>query len=345
MAFSSSGMNSQNTADGKSSTELFTFDNGDVTIQVTYHGEAIMGTVFSTAMATASSVWKKFIYPPWAQTPQNPDSVNQVRIPPKPALCAPPIDKLDFREDDGDALLVLLRIAHLQFKHITSRPDAALFHGVLELCDLYDCVELIKPWIGDWMIKNPCYGRRVDPRWLFSSWILGMPDKFEIAARSIVLAIDADGEMVRDGMRFSLKAGNVPPDIVGGIFKARKTVVKAVIGVIQQWVEEFTSDEDTQCFCVYLNRHCDAVILGNIIREVVAIGIWPKRSPSRCTESVDDLVGRFSSLGGYSYHKTCIAGLRRTLPHAYEIPKLTQDSHRRHMEIQAVTIIGQSQAT
>ena len=49
---------------------------------------------------------------------------------------------MDFTEDDGDALLILFRLAHIRFKDI---PDKLPYNTLLQvavLCDQYDCVNL-----------------------------------------------------------------------------------------------------------------------------------------------------------------------------------------------------------
>jgi hypothetical protein len=63
----------------------------------------------------------------------------------------PRAKELDFTEDNGDALLILLRIAHLQFEDISEEEMAldSLLHLAV-LCDMYDCAKLVKPWLSHW---------------------------------------------------------------------------------------------------------------------------------------------------------------------------------------------------
>lgn len=99
-------------------------------------------------MAMASPVWKQFIFSPLLQKEQTATG-DEERVAPKPALCAPYVEELDFSEDDGEALLLLLRYTHLQFKEIPQFPDNTLFRNVAILCDLYDCgmLKIISPFL------------------------------------------------------------------------------------------------------------------------------------------------------------------------------------------------------
>ena len=59
--------------------------------------------------------------------------------------------ELHFEDDDGEALLLLLRIAHLQFAEVPVSLDFDKLLQVAILCDMYDCVGLVKPWLSTWL--------------------------------------------------------------------------------------------------------------------------------------------------------------------------------------------------
>lgn len=143
---------SDNAADPPSSKYLrslkgFTFESGDVTIKIKKQiqvkennrfvekEEMCMGKVYSGAMAMASPVWKKFLFPPWATE-------------------RGPVAKLDFSEDDPDALQLLLNIAHLQLTKVpkyTKPLPVPLMTALAVLCDQYDCVNLAALWLDGWL--------------------------------------------------------------------------------------------------------------------------------------------------------------------------------------------------
>lgn len=53
--------------------------------------------------------------------------------------------EMDLPEDDADALLCVLRIAHLQFRKIPETLDYAELLKMAILCDKYDTVAIIRP--------------------------------------------------------------------------------------------------------------------------------------------------------------------------------------------------------
>lgn len=59
--------------------------------------------------------------------------------------------QIDFRKDKGEALLLLLRIAHLQFNKVPTNLSLRSIIAITVLCDKYDCTGLVKPWLPLWL--------------------------------------------------------------------------------------------------------------------------------------------------------------------------------------------------
>ena len=53
--------------------------------------------------------------------------------------------EMDFPEDDPDALLCVLRIAHLQFRKVPETLDYAELLNLAIICDKYDTVAIVRP--------------------------------------------------------------------------------------------------------------------------------------------------------------------------------------------------------
>jgi hypothetical protein len=91
---------------------------------------------------------------------------------------------LDFTNDDSEALLILINVAHLKFTGILiSRMK---YHDLLQvaiLCDQYDCVHLVGPWLSKWL--GTVDEQRVDAtktgqeNWVFIAWVFGMHHMFD----------------------------------------------------------------------------------------------------------------------------------------------------------------------
>ncbi|QSZ32092.1 hypothetical protein DSL72_001661 [Monilinia vaccinii-corymbosi] len=103
----------------------FVLENGDVRAKATYDGRTINFKLSSHALCFASPVWKKFAFPPFPRLrSRSPRSPRSPQLDPQSKKSRPdsadpfPDIELDFTEDDPQALLILLRIAHLQFATI-----------------------------------------------------------------------------------------------------------------------------------------------------------------------------------------------------------------------------------
>lgn len=145
------------------------------------------------AMALSSPVWRAmFAASKWAES-----GSKELALP----------------DDDPEALLLLMRIAHLQFDAIPkvlAKPDAVRTPGCLcyrlaILCDKYDCVGLVTPWLSRWLDGwQPAPSFVIED--LFICWAFGIKDTFKRLMVDLVLQsrLNGDGELVgRDGGRLN----------------------------------------------------------------------------------------------------------------------------------------------
>lgn len=140
----------------------FTFTPSDVRLKINYKNAPVYAHVSSQAMALASPVWKNFLFPPWsinASTAKSECKCQEKNIDTETKfknLRFKPVEELDFTEDDPEALLVLLCIAHSNFESVltTRRPPKGLMANPALLCDKYLCQDLLRPWVGPWIDKE-----------------------------------------------------------------------------------------------------------------------------------------------------------------------------------------------
>jgi len=174
----------------------FVFPFADVRIKITHCSEygsvEYIGRVSSQAMCRASKVWEKFIYPPWSQETPSKTTEGQ-----ETSKAVAPVAELDFTEDNSEALLLLLRITHLQFKEIPQKKlEYPLLLQVAILCDLYDCVELVNPWLKKWLGESKWEASQPGhENWTFIAWVFGQGNEFNICALKMAREIKLD----RDG--------------------------------------------------------------------------------------------------------------------------------------------------
>jgi hypothetical protein len=189
-----------NTAEG-SDKNPFLFPSGDVTLLTTHPNtkQPLTGTVVSYALTLASPVWKKFLFPPW--------ETNGVESKPKQINCT---------EDDSSALLILLNIAHLQFNEVSNgKLEYSLLFEVAKLCDQYDCVDLVRPWLQPWLAREQSECLKVGQEgWLWITWVFGRENVFEACAKNLAKVVSTDkkgGCLLGNG---KLIPEPVPPGIV-----------------------------------------------------------------------------------------------------------------------------------
>lgn len=58
---------------------------------------------------------------------------------------------VDLPEDDGDAMEVILRVLHHAPLEIPASMDLPILAAVAVHCDKYDCTDVLRPWILDWL--------------------------------------------------------------------------------------------------------------------------------------------------------------------------------------------------
>lgn len=182
-------------------------ESGDLRIQVTYSHQTLTWSGLSSSLAQVSPVWEEMLNPPFPKLTSKEGGVDDDEKREK---------KIDLSEEYGEALLILLRIAHCQFSML---PSDLEFETILEmaiLCNKYDCVGLVHSWLELWLVneEREC----VDPGhedWLFIAWVFGREKVFQTLARKLLreMKIGDNGEgLTATGDSFPIL---MPPGIIG----------------------------------------------------------------------------------------------------------------------------------
>jgi len=122
-----------------------------------------------------------------------------------------------FLDDDPDMLLLLLRIAHLQFQELPSSLTYRQLLGLAALCDKYDTVHLARPWLRQWeqprSSPTNCFQQENS---IFIAWTFGDVETFEKWAKHLAMecyTTPTPGQCcIRPGVQLE---ENMPPGIVG----------------------------------------------------------------------------------------------------------------------------------
>ena len=168
--------------------------SGDLTLQVGVGEHRKAFIVSSKAMSLASHVWCKMLDPT--------------------RLCEQ--KRVDLLDDDPDALLILLRISHLQFSNVPLHVEYTILVHLAVLCDKYEMAQILLPWIRPWQADwMPHSLKRGYENLLFVAWVFSDLETYNAIARQWVMksTLDIDGNLVMDTN--VLKHKIIPPEALG----------------------------------------------------------------------------------------------------------------------------------
>jgi hypothetical protein len=127
------------------------------------------------------------------------------------------LNEIPFADDEPEALLLVLRIAHLRFHEIPQQlPDEKLVE-VATICDKYDTVAVCRPFIRDWIapwIKSRRFMKEGNEGFLWIAWVFGYRREFTWLAWALQFSIHTD-EAGNCRVKGKILDHNMPPDLVG----------------------------------------------------------------------------------------------------------------------------------
>ncbi|KAH8749071.1 hypothetical protein F5882DRAFT_470734 [Hyaloscypha sp. PMI_1271] len=282
----------------------FVFADGTTPVIVTYKNDRVVGKVSPHAMALASPVWKKFIFPPFPQR-----SMKDTTEPKGSKIVVEPVEELDFAEDPAEALLILLNITHFRFTGIPTTLPLNILSEIAILCDQYDCVHLAKPWLPQWLANENSEWKSTDPtpttlafgappatpreKWLFIAWVFGREQVLKDLASLLVREIST----YKNGTCAAL-AGNygpMPPGLIESILLCRRVTIAKLLAITAKCASPFTNDPNA-LHCPYRNRACDAIMYGSLLRGLEIAKVTPMMNAEEYHNSVETLSQGLSNL-------------------------------------------------
>ncbi len=173
--------------------------SGDIKLLVQAGEDQKTFVVSSKALCLASPVWRAML-----------DSKSRFKE------ASPSTGEVFLEDDDSEALWILLNIAHFRFLEVPQSLEYDQLLRVSILCDKYDIVTLVRPWLPKWIrgLKHLscCAGYE---EWLFIAWVFGDTSTFERIAYGLVLEIKVPlcgSYLTASG---SLPTENLPPGTLG----------------------------------------------------------------------------------------------------------------------------------
>ncbi|CZR64656.1 uncharacterized protein PAC_14554 [Phialocephala subalpina] len=324
--------------------ELFTLDGGNLEIVTACKAKKVIGKVVSQAMMLASPVWKT-------------------------VLTSEPLPRqIDCSADNGEALLLLLRIAYLRF---ADNPKDLKLMGLLSLailCEKYDCRDPVRPWSGYWI--RSLKWRANDPiclvetRWLYIAWAFGKQEIFDASAMFPVKNVDLSVEGISatkprsPSHSFALKLNTntgsyksrpagldrhpIPEKITSRIFQTRTDMIQQLLDIPYGYIERF--DNENSRLCKLKSESCDAIIYGSLCLKLGPFGLWPKKTAEKYQPSLNRLAADISTVVASSLpnilraegqdHSGCMVPSFKDAVDKimFSIPSPVLDCHRNHIE-------------
>ncbi|PVH99741.1 hypothetical protein DM02DRAFT_614813 [Periconia macrospinosa] len=318
--------------------------SADVTLVIGEEKQLVRASV--PALRNASSVWAAMFSGRWAESDTS---------------------EIAFPDDDIEAMLLVLRIAHIRFNEIPKKEGLSfqLLLDVAFVCDKYDLVHMVRPFLDlhNWAqpYSYPNYEGEGYPAWLFIAWTFGYADSFDRLARDLALSAKIqlavvtkeieDTWVTEDG--HDIVQATLPPEIFESILQVRQSALVAGLEALYTILDGAL--KATKCLAKTKDNkpieapECRAEILRTLLPQLRSKSLYPERVQATSYRSsvlylqfmVETIkIGAHNSYydGAYISHNSCAALLdfSSAIQKAVDqMPTPTLESHRRHMEEQA----------
>ncbi|KAK0120412.1 hypothetical protein ONS96_010627 [Cadophora gregata f. sp. sojae] len=323
----------------RNSRNPFVFDAGDVPIRVSYKGEVRVGKVCSQALIHGSAVWKKFVFPPWNVSRIDHSLPESSKSAVKSCSSTGSFEEINFIEDDGEALLVLMNIIHLKHRLVPRKLQFSTLLQIAVLCEKYMCVQLVQPWLKTWNDNLELRSKYpLAEQVLYTHWVFGQEEEFEKIAKAMVLDVKTSEKGERLNKYKWLWAEPYPPDIVEHIFRIRQQTITNLLAIPYAMVSKYERTNDNICQLGDISGEdnaCDAISWGSLTRGMQLAGLWPIKPSEQIYLSVDEVVSAIESIHIYHFHTHTDCGksnfqqdVARVLR---RIESPVMEAHRRHM--------------
>ncbi|KAE8447176.1 hypothetical protein EG329_011007 [Mollisiaceae sp. DMI_Dod_QoI] len=278
--------------------DLFTFDGGDIKLVATYKGKRVEGTVVTQSLVQASPVWKKALasqplpqFSPAGRDTQQASNSHDARH-----SMVLKVKQIDCSGDDGGALLILLRIAHLRFHHIPKQVTVLELLNLSVLCEKYDCHNLLGPWCDDWMspLMQPNSRKGSEDRWLYIAWTFGKQKAFECSALTLVMQVCLTALYNSTFNARALDDGPMPVKILDSILRTRTATIERLLAIPYSYIERFNNGQST--VCTIKSKSCDAILYGSLLLQLGQLSLWPKKNAEDIKSRVDSLAKNIRNL-------------------------------------------------
>jgi len=204
--------------------------------------------------------------------------------------------ELSLPDDDPKALVVILRVIHLQYDWVPPSLDENQLYKIAVICDKYDMRQSLEVWLAKWIspLVDPPAKPISGDKWLFIAYAFGRQDLFSRLTKDLILQCrsDEDGNLLLNGNTLS---EHIPGRIVGEwdlgyhrhrsliahtpsaeISARRHQTIEAMIDCIHSTIEEYGAPNTSKCTTG--RNTCDDLAFGFLIRTFKRLKIYPEAS-------------------------------------------------------------------
>lgn len=124
----------------------------------------------------------------------------------------------EWPEDDPNAILIILQIAHLKFDELPETLPPKELNNLAIVCDKYDLVRVVRPFVGGWIQPwlAGAYLMFGYEKFLWVSYVFGYKEEFCTLAKKVQLEIQTDRDakcITKSG--HALDNQQMPPGLLG----------------------------------------------------------------------------------------------------------------------------------
>ncbi|EGX53246.1 hypothetical protein AOL_s00006g507 [Orbilia oligospora ATCC 24927] len=254
------------TIDSSAEKETYVLSStGDVLVKLSYENIEIRYLVIGHILRVISPIWEKCL------DPSSPFKSEKVVYDNGQDMTA-----LHLEDDNPDCLLNLFRCTHFQYSDVPTTLD---FHDLKELaiiCDKYDCAQVLKPWLGNWLAPwESCVLEPGYEDWLFISKVFNHTNKVEellSLLSNVSSSLSTCGSYFKRAER-DVSVEMIPKPMLDIIIERRDTTVKTLTEGARSTVELLLdSNGEVSKWCS--NEACISLAYGSLFRSLKASGLW-----------------------------------------------------------------------
>lgn len=214
-------------------------------------------------------------------------------------------------DDDGDAMVLLCKIFHLDTADLTcSRPNRHMIRSLVILCDKYDCVATLRPWVALWYPLDDLTDDTTNlGEIMFIAFTLDLPKLFSLASWKVLLQQNCPFELL-EGYA-SERDCIEPPALLGCSSPSSRTLsFLHHLGELEVRRLELhrqllrTVEEPLQMMLVWGPCRKTKEYAYEYMQSLRDIGIWPRPSKEKHEISLADALLRLRCFNDPVFQKT-----------------------------------------